>query len=131
METVIADENYETDLHQMNLFVIPVSFRLLSAPNRTMDVEFGFAVKEHIPVLPVKIEPGLYDLFKAKFGQLQYIDPYSTDATAISYEEKLKKYLESVLIGQELADRVRAAFDAYIFLSYRKKDRKYANEWRA
>ena len=27
-----------------------------------------------------------------------------------------------------MAKRVRAAFDAYIFLSYRKKDRKYANE---
>ena len=36
--------------------------------------------------------------------------------------------MESVLISDELAKRVREAFDAYIFLSYRKKDRKYANE---
>ena len=48
--------------------------------------------------------------------------------TAISYEEKLKKYLQSVLVSNELADRVRAAFDAYVFLSYRKKDRHHANE---
>ena len=32
------------------------------------------------------------------------------------------------MIGDELAAKVRAAFDAYIFLSYRKKDRKYANK---
>lgn len=31
-------------------------------------------------------------------------------------------------MGDELAAKIRAAFDAYIFLSYRKKDRKYANE---
>ena len=32
------------------------------------------------------------------------------------------------LVSDEMAEKVRAAFDAYIFLSYRKKDRKYANE---
>lgn len=37
--------------------------------------------------------------------------------TVISYEEKLKKYLSSVLFD-----------DACIFLSYRKKDRHHANE---
>ena len=63
-----------------------------------------------------------------KFGELQYINPYSQDLTEISYEEKLKKYLESVLISEETAKRIRAAFEAYIFLSYRKKDRRYANE---
>ena len=63
-----------------------------------------------------------------KFGELQYLDPYAHDATAISYEEKLKKFLESVLISNEMAERIRKAFDAYIFLSYRKKDRKYANQ---
>lgn len=57
-----------------------------------------------------------------------YNNPNSHDTTEISYEEKLKKFLESVLISDEMAKRVRGAFDAYIFLSYRKKDRRYANE---
>lgn len=47
------------------------------------------------------------------------------DDTVIKFEDKLIMYLGSVLIGDEMADRVRAAFDAYVFLSYRKKDRKY------
>jgi TPR repeat protein len=59
---------------------------------------------------------------------LQYLYPYSEDTTARSYEEKLQKFLTAVLLGDDLAEQARAAFDAYIFLSYRKKDRQYANE---
>jgi len=59
---------------------------------------------------------------------LQFLDKHNADTTAIGYDEKLQKYLESVLIGDELAEKIRAAFDAYVFLSYRKKDRRYAQE---
>ena len=38
----------------------------------------------------------------------------------------LQTFLDSVLVGDELAEQVRDAFDAYVFLSYRKKDRKHA-----
>lgn len=126
----IEEKYKESDLGQMNLFVIPVTFKLLSKPNRAMDSDFRYAQEKHIPVLPIMMEPGMDKLYaqEDKFGELQYLDPYSHDLTAISYEEKLKKYLESVLISNEMAERIRKAFDAYIFLSYRKKDRHYANE---
>lgn len=126
-----TDEGYEdidTDLGQMNLFVVPVTTRLLTKPCRTMKLDVPFALEHHIPILPLMQEGGLDELFSRNFGDLQYLDPNARDETAISYEEKLKKYLNSVLVGDELAEKVRAAFDAYIFLSYRKKDRKYANE---
>lgn len=128
--TAAHDENRGVDLGQMNLFVIPVTFRLLSKPNRAMDEDFKFAQEHQIPVLPLMMETGIDQFYSQsdKFGERQYISPFSSDLTAISYEEKLKKYLESVLISDEMAKRVRAAFDAYIFLSYRKKDRRYANE---
>ena len=130
MNAVIADDEKETDLGRNNLFVIPVTFKLLATPNRAMDEDVPYALKQHIPVLPIMMEPGIDGFYskKDKFGELQYLNPYSADPTEISYEEKLKKYLASVLISDELARRVRAAFDAYIFLSYRKKDRKHANE---
>ena len=123
-------EHMETDLGQMNLFVVPVTWRLLSQPNRAMDADISYAKQENIPILPFMMEQGIDEFYSKpeKFGQRQYLAPYTSDLTAIRYEEKLKKYLESVLISDELAQRVRAAFDAYIFLSYRKKDRKYANE---
>ncbi|MBQ2733565.1 MAG: toll/interleukin-1 receptor domain-containing protein, partial [Clostridia bacterium] len=41
-----------------------------------------------------------------------------------------KETLDAVLLDPEEIKNVRAAFDAYIFLSYRKKDRRYVNELR-
>ena len=130
MTARLPEETRETDMAQMNLFVIPVSGRLLTEPNRAMDEDFPFAVAQHIPVLPILLEPGLDVIYSRadRFGTLQYLNPDSQDMTEISYAEKLKHFLEYVLIGSEQAKRIRAAFDAYIFLSYRKKDRKYANE---
>lgn len=126
----IEDEYKETDLGQVNLFVIPITLKLLTEPNRAMDSDYAYANQNCIPVLPIMMEPGLDVIYSApdKFGERQYLNPFSTDITAIGYEEKLRKYLESVLVSDETAKRVRAAFDAYIFLSYRKKDRQYANE---
>ena len=130
MTEEIEEKYKESDLGQMNLFVIPVTFKLLIQPNRAMDSDFRYAQEKHIPVLPIMMETGLDSFYSAKdkFGEAQYLSPYVQDLTAISYEEKLKKYLESVLISNEMAERIRKAFDAYIFLSYRKKDRHYANE---
>ncbi len=127
-KNVVRDEDFFADLKQMQLFVMPVTTNLLCTENEALDIEFKFAIENHIPVLPLIQESGLEELFNKKCGDLQFLDKNNTDATAISYDEKLKKYLESVLIGDELAEKIRAAFDAYVFLSYRKKDRKYAQE---
>ena len=126
----IEEKYLETDLGQMNLFVMPVTFKLLSQPNRAMDLDYVYAKKKNIPVLPLMMEPQLDNLYSAddKFGNRQYLAPYSNDPTAIKYEEKLKKYLDIILVDDEMAQRIREAFDAYIFLSYRKVDRLYANE---
>ena len=96
----IPDDEKEVDLGRNNLFVIPVTFRLLSNPNRAMDEDIPYALRQHIPILPIMMETGI-DAFYSKpdkFGELQYLNPYSHDLTEISYEEKLKKHLESVLL---------------------------------
>ncbi len=121
-------EELSADLSQMQLFVMPVTERLLTQPNRAMDKEFPFAIEHHIPVLPLMQESGLEEKFQEKFGDLQFLDANAHDSTAIPFEEKLQKFLDSVLVGDELAAKVRAAFDAYIFLSYRKKDRREAQK---
>lgn len=126
----LPEETRATDLERMNLFVIPVSLKLLLEPNRAMDEDFPFAREKHIPVLPIMLEPGLDMVYSRedKFGSLQYLDPNINDSTAIPYAEKLKKHLNSTLFDSETVERIQKAFDAYIFLSYRKKDRKLANE---
>ena len=130
MNEIVENADKETDLGSMSLFVVPVTFELLTKSNVAMDDDLVYANKEHIPILPFMMESGIDKLYSKpnKFGEKQYINPFSHDITEISYEDKLKKHLESVLISDEMAKRVRVAFDAYIFLSYRKKDRRYANE---
>lgn len=127
-EIFVRDEEYLADLNQMQLFVMPVTMNLLCTENEALDTEFMFAIENHIPVLPLIQEGGLEELFNKKCGDLQFLDKNNPDTTAIRYDEKLQKYLESILFGDELAAKIRAAFDAYVFLSYRKKDRKYAQE---
>lgn len=128
MNEAIARQDRATDLESHNLIVVPVTLKLLTTPNPAMDDEIPYAMEKKIPILPFMMESDIRDFYVKKFGQRQSLNPYSTDSTEISYEEKLKKHLEAVLVSDEMARRIRAEFDAYIFLSYRKMDRGYANE---
>ena len=121
-------ENYELMLGEMQLLVVPITQRLLTDHNRAMEVDVPYAFRNHIPVLPLMQESVSDDLFKSKFGDLQYLDKHAIDPTAIPYDEKITQYLNSIIVGDELARQIRASFDAYVFLSYRKKDREYARK---
>ena len=128
-----AEKEYDEELFlsylsEMRLVVIPVTTNLLTSPSRALDVVYKFAQERHIPVLTLMQEDGLVELYTRVFGDLQFLDKHAKDDTAIPFEKKLADYLSSVLVGDELAEKVREAFDAYIFLSYRKKDRVYAQE---
>ena len=124
----IDEEQFLADLGGMQLFVVPVTSAFLYSEDRARTIELAYAMKNHIPVLPLMQEAGLDRDFNKICGDLQFLDrgASETDPTALSYDEKLKKFLGSVLVGDELAKRIRNAFDAYIFLSYRKKDRAAA-----
>lgn len=124
--STMTAEEMETDLSQMQLFVFPVTSRFLNTENTSIDRDFTFAVNEHIPILPLMEEEGLESAFNEKCGTLQFLNPNQKDKTEIPFHERLEQFLKEVLIGDELAEKIRQAFDAYIFLSYRKKDRKYA-----
>ena len=126
--TVFDADTMENDISKMQLFVIPVTRKLLTTENRVKDTEISFANEHHIPILPLIMDRDIDDLFSEIFGDIQYLDPGCEDITAISFEEKLKRFLNGVLVNDDLAEKIRSAFDAYIFLSYRKKDRKYAQE---
>ena len=110
----------------MQLFIFPVTSQLLSTENNAITVLLPYALDKHIPVIPILMEPGLEALYQKTFGDLQYLDKAAVDVTAIPYEEKLKNHLQNILVNKETAEKIRAAFDAYIFLSYRKKDRALA-----
>ena len=125
---IIPPEQLKAYIRNMQMIVIPVTTRLLQDDCRTINEILPFANEEHIPVLPLMMERGLEEAFEQRFGNIQFLDAYSKDPTAIPFERKLEHYLKTNLISDELMKKIRAAFDAYIFLSYRKKDREYANE---
>jgi len=116
------------DLSQMNLFVVPVTRDFLTKENRARETELPYALRNHIPVLPILEEPGLEELFNEVCGTLQCLSTADSDATALPFETKLKTYLDSVLLRDETLAKIRKAFGGYIFLSYRKKDRAHARE---
>lgn len=114
---------------KMNLIVVIVTRKLLTEPNFVMQSEISYAKKNNIPILPLMVYTGLEDIYSQEnmFGNLQYLSPFSCNKTEIPYHVKLKNYLQHTLFSDETVKRIRNCFDAYIFLSYRKKDRAYAN----
>ncbi|MBR0404046.1 MAG: tetratricopeptide repeat protein [Eggerthellaceae bacterium] len=121
-----AAEDLLSVLNDMQLLVFAVTSRFLEEPNRARDVELPYALERHIPVLPIMLENGLEFEFNEKCAPIQVVNRYVSDSTATPYTEVLRAFLSSVLVGDELAALVRDAFDAYVFLSYRKKNRCHA-----
>ena len=115
-------------LEQMQLIIIPVTKKFLSESNIALDIEFKYAIEKHIPILPIILELGLIDLYREKCGNTQYLDVVSNDETAISYEKKADELFSAVILNEEDIARIRSEFDAYIFLSYRKKDRVHSQK---
>ena len=119
-------EELEAVLGEMQLVVFAVTSVFLHEKNPARNMVMPLALKNHIPILPIMLESGLGYEFSKTCASIQVVSRYVTDPTATPYEEVLRTYLQSVLVGDALAEKVRNAFDAYIFLSYRKKDRKHA-----
>lgn len=111
---------------KVQLIMFPVTKNLLQTDNLVINQIIPLALKEKIPLLPLAIEPGLEKIFNEKCGDIQLISKY-TENIAV-YEDKLEKFLSSILLDERLIQQIRQAFDAYIFLSYRRRDKKYAEE---
>ena len=121
-------ESHHSNLQQMNLLVLLVTPELLEGAHAVVDREVQFALANHIPVLPLLQAPGLETRFNEKYGNLQALSPHAADKTALRYEQKLAQFLNSALLSDTLTTKIRADFDAHIFMSYRKKDRAYAQK---
>ena len=131
MTVPISEEDKQTTLQGMSLFIIPVSYQLLVTHNRTIDEDIPFALKHNIPVLPIMLEPNLEDLYSQpnRFGALHFLSLQDNDGLGLDYQEKLKRYLEKVLISKPLYSDIRKAFDASLFMSYMHEDLTLALEF--
>lgn len=122
-------------LQEMRLFVVIVSTKYLANDSLAKNWEYRFAMEHHIPVLPIAVESGLEEYFAVEmnrihdgYGDIQLLRSEVTDRTEISYYQKLARDLRAILLENEEVERIKQAFSGKIFLSYRKKDRRYANE---
>lgn len=122
------DEDFLLQLREMQLFVFPITSAFLSEDNASYNIDFKYAYKKHIPILPIIQESRLAKLFNKKCGKIQFLNPKQHDPTEIKYEIKLKKFLSSIFINDNLTKQIRSSFDTCIFLSYRKKDRIFAQK---
>lgn len=128
-------EDLGMKLQEMKLFVVIISTNYLTKDSLAKNWEYGFAMEHHIPFLPIEVESGLEEYFAEEmnrihdgYGDIQLLKREVTDRTEISYYQKLVRELGSILLENEQIERIKQAFSGRIFLSYRKKDRKYANE---
>ena len=128
MNSDYSDAIWNDDLAEMTLFLIPITKKLFQSDNRAMLLDIPFARENHIQILPFMMEDGLGDLFENSFGKVEYLSPLRKDTTEIAFEEKLKKCLGYLFFDDNLIKALPSVFRARIFLSYRKKDRVYANQ---
>lgn len=121
--------NYD-DLGFMNLIVIGITGKFLYEKDHVSHSVLKFAEDNHIPILPIVFDyfTGYeISLLNPLIDNRQYLDYVSNDNTMISFDDKLAAFLKRIFLGEEVIEKIRASFEAYIFLSYRKKDRAYAN----
>lgn len=122
-----VSESHALELNSMQVFVVPITNKFLSTPNRGLD-DFRYAVERKIPILPLLQEPGLESKFNNTCGNFQILDKNKVDSTAISYEVKLERFLKTHIISEDMVEELRKAFCAFVFISYRKKDRFHVQE---
>ncbi|MCQ2538107.1 MAG: toll/interleukin-1 receptor domain-containing protein, partial [Lachnospiraceae bacterium] len=128
LENEAEREAFYDDLEHMKLVVVPVTTDFLFYANYAKDIVIPYCLKKHIPLLPVMMEPGLADDFNQICGDIQFLEYTQYDSTAISFEIKLANFLKNVLISEAHIKEIKDIFASYIFLSYRKKDRRDAQK---
>lgn len=122
----ISLDEHLFNLSRMNLIVIPVTAELLYTSNRTMDCDVMYAKEHNIPILPLVQEDKLEHAYENLLGHLHFLRDDSGNITSMSYKEKLERFLQTVLIKNDIMDEIHNTFRANIFLSYRQKDRAHA-----
>lgn len=116
-------EELERALEQCALAVLPVVPSSLDPGGRVQRVLRPLLRRHPMPLLPILEDPNLLDAFNALFENKQLLRRHVTDQTAMPYTDRLKRFLDTNLLRDELTESVKQAFRGCIFLSYRTDDR--------
>ncbi len=116
-------------LKSVRFILIPISEEYLDDESFSYSFEYAFAVKNNIPILPLLKSESLSARFNERFGERQYLTESAFDETMVPFEEKLARFLRSVMLSDETIKRIHSSFAGQVFLSYRKKDRSKIGEF--
>lgn len=127
-EIFALDEDSNFHISQMQVVIVMATRRFFEEKQFTVQAAQSLSEALHIPFLPIVYESGIDNLYAHFYQNMHYISPVTNDTytTDISFEQKLQKFLKNILITDEDISEINNAFDASIFISYRKKDREHA-----
>ena len=115
-------------LDLMQLIVIPITKNFLFEENFARCRELKYAIEHNIPILPLIQENNLEIEFNKICGDFHCLNKNNVDSTQISFIDKLNNYLGKILSEMNMNEYIFDSFEGNFFLSYRKKDRKYAQK---
>ena len=115
------DEYYDY-LSQFSLFVIVMSRNSYNTDNRSKVIDFNYAKQYASHLLPISVDED--SNWYLDHHERQILDRNDK----LTYEERLSRYLKTSIVDEPTAKKIKEAFDDYVFLSYRKKDKAYVNK---
>jgi hypothetical protein len=122
-----TDDDLAFFLNNSNGIILIVTRNFLENESFSSTKEIHYLISQHIPFLPLFFENNLEDKFNEKYHALHGISPLSKDQSALPFAQKLLTFLTNTIGTEQENEEIASVFRSHIFLSYRKKDRTYAN----
>lgn len=123
----IDEKDLKLKLSQMQVFVFPITSKFFNEDCRAFNLEYKYAMENHIPIIPILVEDTAKRKFSEKCGSLQILTKYSKDGGLIqNYLTELQTFLYKNLIEETFGKNILNSYVANLFLSYRRKDREQA-----
>ena len=111
LSAAIAQEDLDADLGQMNLFVVPVTFKLLTEPCRAMEQDLAYAKERHVKILPFMMESGI-DFWYSRpeaFGELlKSAILFGSDV--LSTDNYMKMYDKALRVRRVIVEALNSVF---------------------
>lgn len=118
-----TNEEYEAFFSHVSMLVVPVTKQFIEDESCNCMIEFQFALKRNIPIVPVICESGVENRFNKISGNL-----HSVNIASPTYVKQLEGYIKNFLTEDLLLADIKGVFKGKLFISYRKKDHLLAEK---
>ena len=121
---ISPEEN--VDISKFSASILIVSQKLIE--NRAVYIEvYNKLLSNHIPIIPIAVQPGIKNKFSKEFGKHQCITRNDNNNLE-RYYKGLSTQLKNLISSDEIIRNIKSAFSCHAFLSYRKSDSEKAKK---